>query len=828
MPVLLDLHRSSLRASITDLVAEARARGRGGVGPLPGAVARLRAHLGQRVHVAYRREAEHRYGSAFAAEMAVELRRDVDGVAVRLHGRVDGVRRAGGLVWLDEVKSVSLPGADLRRAEASEFALHLFQLRLYGLALLDAGHPASALRLRLMLVSLADGARRECAVALDVDGTMRRLSGVVRTLVAGARRRRQRHTMRRESADAVVFPFAQPRVHQDAFMAAVRRGLGEARPVLAMAPTGLGKTIGALVPALGDALSRGLPVEFLTAKRTQRTHVARAFERIRQASGERGRQWLAVTLRAKADMCPAAHLVCHADVCPYLEGFASRREPAAVVATWAKRGGHLDAAEIYRVGVARRLCPFELALDVAAIAELVIADFNYRYSELLAHVPEPGQAVVVVDEAHNLAERAREQLSPRLLLADIKRALARVRARAETAPSRYAAQLGLGWPGSPSMAQRGQGSLRVLLEDLVTWAEAGARESAAVVGGQLPDLARRCAAALFELAWQARRRGTARRPDVVHDVLRAVVRVAEVAAVATPQLEPHVYGERDSDRAVGMICLDPAGWLRARHRALRRVIAMSATLFPLLHHCRRLGLDALAPVCIETPSSFPRAHRQIVIVPGIDTRYRRRAEHHRRIGDLICSAAAVRPGKYVAFFPSFAFLNGALAHLRRFSGEVLHQAALAPLAERERLLATFRDHRGAALLVAVTGGALAEGLDFPGEDLVGAFIVGPALPPVDSERERISAYFQRRSGDGFAQAYLHPGMQRVVQAAGRVIRTSRDRGIIVLIGQRFARAPYATCLPRRSERIEDGAPCDQRRRARRPSVGTSVADRTKA
>ncbi|TPV92442.1 MAG: ATP-dependent DNA helicase [Myxococcales bacterium FL481] len=797
MPVLIDLDHQRLRGSITDFVAEARSRGRTGGGSLPGAVARLRAQLGQRVHAAYRRAAEREYGSAFTAELAVQLRRDVAGVAVHLDGRVDGVRRTAGVLWVEEVKSVSLPGVELRRAELGQFGRYRLQLRLYALALIDAGHEPAALRLRLILVSLGDGTRREFPVDIDPDGTMRRLAGMVRALFSAAQRKRRRSAMRRGSADAVAFPFAELRAHQGAFMAAVRRGLVEGRPVLAMAPTGLGKTIAALVPALRDALSRGRAVEFLTAKRTQRAPVARAFERVRQASGDQGRPWLAVTLRAKADMCPPGHLVCDAEVCPYLEGHASRREPAAAVAAWVERGGHIDAAEIYRVGVARRLCPFELALDLAAIAELVIADFNHRYGELLAPTSGPGEAVVVVDEAHNLGERARQQLSPRVRLLDVKLAQTRARMRAAAAPSRYAAQLGLGGPDSPFLTDCRRGALVRLLEELAVWAEAAAGGAASVVGGPLPDLARRSAAALLELAWSARRRGTSPRPDVVHEVLRAVVRVAEVAEVAAGQLEPHVYGAvQGTDCAVGMVCLDPAPWLRARHRALHRVVAMSATFFPLPHHARALGLDALDPVRIETPSPFPDAHRQVVVVPGIDTTYRRRAAHHHGIAEVVGSVAAVRPGKYAAFFSSFAFLGAVLPHLQRFPGLVLSQAALAPLAERQRLIAAFREHDGPALLVAVTGGALAEGLDFPGEELVGAFIVGPALPPVDAERERISAYFQRRSGDGFAQAYLRPGMQRVVQAAGRVIRSDHDRGIIVLIGQRFAREPYARCLPR--------------------------------
>jgi DNA excision repair protein ERCC-2 len=203
----------------------------------------------------------------------------------------------------------------------------------------------------------------------------------------------------------------------------------------------------------------------------------------------------------------------------------------------------------------------------------------------------------------------------------------------------------------------------------------------------------------------------------------------------------------------------------------------------------------MQPVHAEVPSPFPRRNRQVLLIPTVDTSYRHRDRHIADIARIVETVVAARPGRYMAFFSSFAYLAKVRQALRLPHAQVLMQLPGMPRALREQTLARLRESPGPMLLMAVTGGVFAEGIDLPGEQLIGAIVVGPSLPPVGFERALMREYHDRRDTDGFAYAMLYPGMQRVIQSAGRVIRSMDDRGVIALVGRRFASPEYARLLP---------------------------------
>ena len=654
---------------------------------------------------------------------------EVDGFTVTLRGRADGVFIEPESVRVEEVKAAS----ESRPA-------HRFQLRLYALALAER-FPERRLDARLVL------AGEPQAVRVDRGRILQTLDERVRELVAAARQEEQRAAFRTEAADALAFPHGAAREGQQRMMEAIENGLAAERPVLVSAPTGTGKTVAAMLPALRHALRENATLLFLTAKTTQQALAAETFASLAPPPGIR-----ALTLRAKSRMCPPETLHCHPRHCVLLRNFldeAKRRDAENEILD---PGGAIPAERVYSVGAAASVCPYALSLALTKRVEMVIGDVNYAYSSSASL--DFGKTVVVVDEAHNLFDRAREDLSPFLDEERVKRLKdrlyeGRLHARSIELFDRIERFLG-----------------RVGTEDYGVLAEEAAKLTLDYAAEE-PD------------------------GDVEFlGLLRDTVRIRDLLAEDRPEFVAH---ENESGR--GVYCLDPAAKLAERHALRTGTVAMSATLEPLDHFREVLGFRDLAPIECRAGPAFPAEHRRVVAVPGIDTTYKKRGEHYGKIAKLIRRVVDARPGHYVAYFPSFTFLESVRGLIPVPRDRLVVQHPSMSTRQRDAVLKRLRTDEGPVLLLAVLGGIFGEGIDLPGEALVGAIIVGPGLPQTGPERNAMKRHFDEVNGRGFLHAFVYPGMQRVVQAAGRVHRAADDRGVIVLLGKRFRQRPYKDVLP---------------------------------
>jgi DNA excision repair protein ERCC-2 len=222
---------------------------------------------------------------------------------------------------------------------------------------------------------------------------------------------------------------------------------------------------------------------------------------------------------------------------------------------------------------------------------------------------------------------------------------------------------------------------------------------------------------------------------------------------------------------------------------------MSATLVPMEFYRETLGFDSERTDEAEFSSPFPRENRKIVVVPSVLTTFRQRAAHYGKIAEVIAATAAARRGNYMALFPSYEFLRAVAERLPDGDWELKVQEPNMTELQRNALLESFRQTEPPKLVLAVQGGLFAEGVDYPGELLLGVIVVSPALPQVGFERELMRRYYDQRNGKGFEFAYLYPGMNRVIQSVGRLIRTETDRGVAVLLCRRFTQPQYSTLFP---------------------------------
>ncbi|PRP91378.1 bifunctional ATP-dependent DNA helicase/DNA polymerase III subunit epsilon [Enhygromyxa salina] len=764
-----DEERQTLELSVRELAFEARERGL--VAP---AFARLRTELGRVVHRRVQRE----FGPG-ETEVPLELVREIDGVRCRVRGRADLVRRpepgaeSGWVV--EEIKSVIGHDADHERPGAQ------FQVQLYALALIEeaerAGARAERVEARIVLVELETDARQTVEVPLERASVERRLDESLARQLAAARAQAELARTRRASAETVRFPFASFRPGQAELLDAVGEALAQDRPVMLAAPTGTGKTVVSLVPALREGLRREASVWFLTAKTTQRQLAAETFTAVREASGASLR---AVVTRRKEDMCPPGHLRCHPTTCPLIAEFSERAGP-----TLAELADEplLTPEHLLERGRAAKLCPYELMHARIEQADLVVADYAHVYDPRRSRAFE-GPRLVVVDEAHNLVDRARTMTSvfvpgrlPPL----------------ERAPSCAAALASLGRELDDVINEHA----RAAAED-----ERPAHEGQTTVEldpGTWQELGLRAGVLALRYANERARLGELDPRDPVLEALEAIAHLGELAGDPDPALTAYLAGpEAPRGAGVGVLCLDPGRRLERVHRQLAGVITMSATLEPLDYFADVLGLTRLDPAQLCAASSFPPEHRCVCVVPAVRTTFAERDEHTPAIARSIVEVLRARPGNYAAFFPSFRFLASVAAALGRDAlGEV--ELLIQPPGASEAIRARFLDRLTRAerptLLLAATGGVFAEGVDLPHDALIGAIVVGPALPALSFERLLMQAHHQARREAGFAYAMAYPGMQRVIQAAGRVHRSPDDRGVIVLLGARFAEPPFCEALP---------------------------------
>jgi len=241
-------------------------------------------------------------------------------------------------------------------------------------------------------------------------------------------------------------------------------------------------------------------------------------------------------------------------------------------------------------------------------------------------------------------------------------------------------------------------------------------------------------------------------------------------------------------------CADAASHLQTRMAALAGAVLFSGTLKPFQYHQRLAGLGDQPLAAAEVPSPFPPGNRKVLVVPQISTLYRSREREAPRIAHFLQRVLPLRLGNYFVFFPSFELLDQTLAQLQLPGFQVLVQPRRAAAAQLQEILERLRGENGIVVL-AVQGGSLSEGIDCPGEALIGCVVVGPALPPYDLERDQVRQYFQRKFGCGEAYAYTYPAAARAFQAAGRVIRTPADKGLLVFLDRRFLGPDYAPCFP---------------------------------
>jgi len=596
----------------------------------------------------------------------------------------------------------------------------------------------------------------------------------------------------RDASEFPLFPYPRLRDGQRALMHDVRAAVEGRKVLLAHAPTGIGKTAAVLAETLEAARARGKTVFFLTSRQTQHRI---AVETLREVEAASDRHPRVVDLVSKQSMCPRPERPEHAssfyEWCQHLtENRKCRyflKPTERAVGVLAREV--LDVEESVRSSARLGCCPYKVAQEAAKDAEVVVCDYNVLFDKrnrgLDRQGLDPGDLIVVVDEAHNLPDRIRDAAGGRVHHALLTQALAEMSHE------------------DPELAHGLKEILRVFDALIEGTPEGGEREVAAA---DLSDpLSKALTTALVprtldqyleDLAEAAR--------EVVGSVegRSATLDVVEfLSAWKQPEKETLRVVERKDAPAVRITLLDPSTVAGPIFAGVHAAVLMSGTLYPMELTADLLGVPPGSRILESYPSPFVAERRRVLLLRGVSTRYKDRGEPmYARIAGAVDQAARATPGNVAVFFTSYKLRDEIADRLpERMGKELIFETRDMTKGEKDRLVARLKRHekRGGAVLLAVMGGSFSEGVDFYDGILKAVVVVGLPLAPPSREVDALVGYFDRKFGSGAGEvyAYLNPAVTRVLQAAGRLIRREEDRGVVVLMDERLEQARYARVLP---------------------------------
>ncbi len=688
-----------------------------------------------------------------------------------VRGRADGYDPDQPL--LEEIKTFR---GDLDRMPANHRHLHWAQAKVYG-ALLCRQFDLPALAVSLVYFDV--GRQRE-APPLRQHFTAAELQAFFESLcdrfMAWADRETSHRTRRDAALAALDFPHAEFRAGQRSLAQAVFNGARLGRCLLAQAPTGIGKTVATLFALLkacpGEQLDR---VFFLTAKGSGRALALEAMATLRRS--DTASSLRVIELVAKDKSCEHPDKVCHGDSCPLAKDFYDRLPAARAAAVTA---GTLNRETLREIGLAHSVCPYHLGQEAVRWCDVVIGDYNHFFDgAAVLHgltAANAWRVGVLVDEAHNLVERARAMYSATL-------DLTRLRAIRVAAPAGLKAPLDRLHRHWGALA-KGRAETYTVLDTPPAAFTAALQTATTAIAEQLADTPLAVDAELLRWHFDALRFTRLLETFDRHSLFDITLDPADAA-----------HPRRRSGSTLCVRNVVPAPFLMPRWAAVRTAVLFSATLTPWHFYADTLGLPA-DTAWLDAKAPFTPEQLSVRVVRDVPTRYRARSDSLAPIAKLIAAQYDARPGNYLAFFSSFDYLDQAAREFAARHPDIptWQQTRRMSDAERDAFLARFTaDGRGVGF--AVLGGAFAEGIDLAGTRLVGAFIATLGLPQFNPVNEEMRRRIDTEYGAGYDYTYLFPGIRKVVQAAGRVIRSPSDQGSVHLIDPRFARPEVLRLLP---------------------------------
>ena len=724
---------------------------------------------GGRIH----RKIQKRMGANYRAEVPLKfsVEDDEQEITLLVEGRADGIMEEDGIVTIDEIKGMYM---DVSRLE-EPIMIHLAQAMCYGY-FYCCDKALDGIRLQITYANLDTEEIKRFHVDRSKEELEQWFRCVVHEYFKWARYQYHHELVRNDSMRGLEFPFPYRDGQRD-LVVSVYKTIARRKKLFIQAPTGIGKTLSTVFPsvkAIGEG--KGEKLFYLTAKTITRTVAEEALKILRS----KGLVFSSVTITAKEKLCPLEKMECNPDACPYAKGHFDRVNEAVFdilhMEQEMTREKILEYAEKYQV------CPFEFCLDISNWTDGIICDYNYVFDpnvRLKRYFADgnKGENVFLIDEAHNLVSRAREMYSASIVKEDVLEVKRIIKGK------------------SLKLEKQLDKCNQILLNmkrECEEWE----------ICEDITGLAASIMSVFTEMETFMEDFPEFEGRDTVLDFyfcLRDFLNVYE-------QLDDHyrIYAEHivTSCFRVRMLCVNPARILSQCMGQGCSTVLFSATLLPIKYYKTLLSGNE-DDYAVYANSPFQEEKRLLMVAADVSSRYTRRTEsEYRKVAEYIRTVAAGRRGNYMVFFPSYQYMTEmeAIFEEEPLEADLIVQGQGMGESDRKEFLEEFEREREHSLVAfCVIGGVFSEGIDLKEERLIGVIIVGTGLPMVCVEQEILKGYFDETEERGFDFAYQYPGMNKVLQAAGRVIRTHEDEGVILLLDDRFLRRDYLELFPREWE-----------------------------
>lgn len=730
--------------------------------------------LGGKIH----RKIQSRMGTNYTAEVPLKIQMPCDGFVLQIEGRADGVLKDDGKVLIDEIKGI------LRSLEHLEapVPVHLAQAKCYAY-IYAVQNSLKCIDVQMTYCQMETEEIRRFCQKFEFQELQTWFQDLVTQYEKWAKFEIEWRNVRNDSIRQIEFPFPYREGQRD-LVVSVYRTILRKKKLFIQAPTGVGKTMATVFPAV-RAVGEGLgeKIFYLTAKTITRTVAEQAFSLLK----EKGLLYKTITLTAKEKICFCEEAECNPDACPYAKGHFDRVNDA--VFDLITHSGDWSREVLEEQAKKHMVCPFEMSLDVSNWADAVICDYNYAFDPQ-AHLKRffsesgKGEYLFLIDEAHNLVERGREMYSASLYKEDLLEVRKLVKAE------------------DPKLAKRLSECNQQFLELKRECEHYQILKSVSHIALKLMNVLSKLEDYLEECK-------DAEKKKRVLDFYFAVRSFLNIHDIMDENYVIFSEMMEDGRFQIKLFCVNPAVNLQNYLEQGNSTIFFSATLLPVHYYKKLLSVEK-DDYAVYAHSSFSQENKFLFIGTDVSTRYTRRGEStYQRFARYIAVMAEQKKGNYMAFFPSYRFLEEVhTCFLECVDHEVdsICQVSYMDEEQREEFLEEFEQEREKSLVAfCVMGGIFSEGIDLTDDKLIGAVIAGTGLPQVCTEREILKQYFNAADMDGFDYAYLYPGMNKVLQSAGRVIRTESDRGVILLLDDRFRAMRYREVFPREWQQYQLGS-----------------------
>ena len=702
-----------------------------------------------------------RQGDNYVSEYNLVETFDVFDFKVTLEGRADGIIDKGSTAVIDEIKSTIVP---LEEYYQEQREWHLGQAKCYALMYAHAKHYDS-ISIRLTYIHQIDKTQLIKTFDYLTSELEREIGKLLEDYIEFFQILFDKKVKRNESANNITFPYGKFRAGQKE-LAKYSYAVAQNGGVLfAEAPTGIGKTVSTLFPSVKSfANTQNEKIFYLTAKNSGKEMAYNTANLLI----ENGLEASVIEILAKDKVCFCPGKACNPDECPYAKGYYTKIRK--IITDSIENRKTFTTEDISDIATHYSICPFELSLDLSLYTDIIICDYNYFFDPIVYlkrfFDTDASNMIVLVDEAHNLVERGRDMYSASIdsfRFEQVKRSLRhfdyKTYKKAQTRMTKFFGEFEEFPAGDTLIDYFEMTDVNALENYLLACANVNKNHHDVVT-------------------------------EEFTDFYLELNKFIKLLAFYDETFALYVSKKDEDDVKINLFCIDPSEHLRKTMEQVKGKIIFSATLSPAEYYLDVIGGSTEQPL-LNLPSPFKKEHMKVLVAPKISVRYKNRQETATKVAEYIKEFVSHKVGNYFIYVPSYEYLEMIVPLLECDDFELLVQEKDMSELEKEMFLSCFVDKpKKTTLGVAVLGGAFSEGIDLAGERIIGVAIVGVGIPQICFERDLIRKYFDKTEKKGYEYAYVSPGINKVMQALGRVIRSETDRGVALLIDDRYLTKPY--------------------------------------